>query len=188
EPNERPARMTGDMAGGRASFGESSKVRWNLTLVSQLVQLDQSTTLKDPGHTLPFPGLVTVVHSEELDYILAGLGSRWVVLELWAPWSAACAAIRSEFEVLAKSYPTWIFLRADIGQLPGIASRWSVTRIPLYLFFWQGIEETEFAGASVCKLREVLDDCTMLGPAEVAAHADPAGRVSDWKLNPEGAD
>lgn len=160
EPNERPAR--------RASFGESSK---------------------DPGHTLPFPGLVTVVHSEEeLDYILAGLGSRWVVLELWAPWSAACAAIRSEFEVLAKSYPTWIFLRADIGQLPGIASRWSVTRIPLYVFFWQGIEETEFAGASVRKLREVLDDCTMLGPAEVAAHADPAGRVSDWKLNPEGAD
>ena len=153
----------------------------------ELIQATRSVSFgeskEDPS--LPFPGLVTVVHSEEeLDHFLAGLGSRWVVLELWTPWSAACAAIRSDFEVLAKSYPTWIFLRADISQSPGIARRWSVTRVPLYIFFWNGIEETEFAGASVRKLREVLDDCSMLGPADVAAHADPAGRVTDWKLDP----
>ncbi|CAK9036892.1 TPR repeat-containing thioredoxin TDX (OsTrx26) (Tetratricoredoxin) (OsTDX) [Durusdinium trenchii] len=132
---------------------------------------------------MPCPGLVTVLHHEqELDRILETLGSRWVVLELLASWSAACAAIRSDFEVLAKAYPTWIFLRADILQLPGLARRWSCTRVPLYVFFWQGAQETQFAGASVRKLREVLDDCSMLGPTDIAAHADPAGRVTDWKL------
>ncbi|CAK9068803.1 unnamed protein product [Durusdinium trenchii] len=81
---------------------------------------------------MPCPGLVTVLHHEqELDRILETLGSRWVVLELLASWSAACAAIRSDFEVLAKAYPTWIFLRADILQLPGLARRWSCTWEPL---------------------------------------------------------
>ena len=44
-------------------------------------------------------------------------------------------------QVLAKSYPTWIFLRADILQLPSLAKRWCVTRVPTYIFFWQGVED-----------------------------------------------
>ncbi|CAE7593486.1 unnamed protein product [Symbiodinium natans] len=90
--------------------------------------------------------------------------------------------MRAEFEVLAKAYPTWVFLRADIVQLPGVARRWAATRVPCYIFFWKGVEETQFAGASGRKLREVLEDCSLLGPAPAAAHADPAGRVRDWKM------
>mmetsp|Transcript_25902 Transcript_25902/g.48642 ORF Transcript_25902/g.48642 Transcript_25902/m.48642 type:complete len:202 (-) Transcript_25902:10-615(-) len=133
--------------------------------------------------SLPYPGLVLPLQKEEeLDLLLSGLGKRWVVLEMGAAWSAASAAMRAEFEVLAKSYPTWVFLRVDVNQLPGIAGRWAATRIPCYIFFWRGVEETQFAGASARKLREVLEDCSLLGPAPVAAHADPAGRVRDWKL------
>lgn len=34
------------------------------------------------------------------------------------------------------------FAGADIMQLPSLARRWCVTRVPTYIFFWQGVEDT----------------------------------------------
>ena len=40
----------------------------------------------------------TVNFGKVVGWIDHKFNPRWVVLELWAPWSAACAAIRSDFE------------------------------------------------------------------------------------------
>ncbi|CAE7909779.1 rnf111-b, partial [Symbiodinium necroappetens] len=106
---------------------------------SEILPLDASTAAR--LSSIPYPGLVLQLQAEEeLDLLLSALGRRWVVLELGAAWSAACTAMRAEFEVLAKAYPTWVFLRADINQLPGVARRWAATRVPCYIFFWKGVE------------------------------------------------
>ena len=55
-----------------------------------ILQLDQSPTLKDPGHTLPFPGLVTVVHSEEALSCTSPqvTGFNWKIWRI--PWILPC--------------------------------------------------------------------------------------------------
>jgi len=87
-----------------------------------------------------------------------------VIVEFGASWAAACAAMKSVFDDLARDHPTAIFLRADVEQHPEVASRYGILRVPSYCFFFCGEKEVEFAGCSERKLRETLANCIELGP------------------------
>eukprot|EP00933_Yihiella_yeosuensis_P074865 TRINITY_DN83947_c0_g1_i1.p1 TRINITY_DN83947_c0_g1~~TRINITY_DN83947_c0_g1_i1.p1 ORF type:complete len:171 (+),score=28.17 TRINITY_DN83947_c0_g1_i1:50-514(+) len=125
---------------------------------------------------LPPVGLVLSLKlEEEIDVFLSRVRERWVVLELSSKWSAASLAMSKAYEAVAKSNPEGVFLRGDIASLPGLATKLTVTRVPSYVIFWDGVEETRFSGASDRKLRQVIEDCFELGAAKVAANPDPAG-------------
>jgi hypothetical protein len=51
--------------------------------------------------------------------------------------------------------------------MPRTAMAYAATRVPYYVYLWDGIPEAEFAGASERRLRDSLRDCLELGPTEV---------------------
>lgn len=116
----------------------------------------------------PVPGLVLALQNEgDLDKLLSEIQGRWVIVEFVAGWSAACTAMRQPFEDLAQTMVESVFLHVDVDALCQDAAKFGATRVPQYCFFWNGEKEASFSGASERKLREMLRNCTELGPCPV---------------------
>merc|ERR1712023_488363 len=72
--------------------------------------------------------------------------------------------MKQPFVDLARQHTDVVFVHCDVERLTKLAQKYAATRIPTYTFFWNGVMEAEFAGASERKLRDVLQDCLDLGP------------------------
>jgi len=111
------------------------------------------------------PGqILTVQQDEDLQKLISDSDGKWLVVEFCAEWSAASMSMRQTMHCLALKYTNTVFARADIDQLPHAAASHTVIRIPVYMFFFGGVKETECAGASERKLHETLLNCLELGP------------------------
>eukprot|EP00927_Polykrikos_kofoidii_P066356 TRINITY_DN61973_c0_g1_i1.p1 TRINITY_DN61973_c0_g1~~TRINITY_DN61973_c0_g1_i1.p1 ORF type:complete len:429 (-),score=36.61 TRINITY_DN61973_c0_g1_i1:98-1384(-) len=124
-----------------------------------------STVHSGPNHV---PGLITSLSQDgDLDRWLDEVKDRWVVVEFVADWSATCLAMRQPFEDLAKEYTNAVFLNVNVDTLVRDASRNAATKVPTYAFFWNTQKETQFAGCSERKLRELMWNCDTFGPCPV---------------------
>lgn len=71
-----------------------------------------------------------------------------VMLECWAAWCSACAAITPVLNDLAMSYAGRLKIaRLNVDQNPATASRYSVMSLPMLLFFRDGKVVDSAAGA-----------------------------------------
>ncbi|MGA6927569.1 MAG: thioredoxin domain-containing protein, partial [Desulfosarcina sp.] len=62
-----------------------------------------------------------------------------VMLECWAAWCSACAAITPILNDLASSYAGRLKIaRLNVDQNPATASRFNVMSLPMLLFFREG--------------------------------------------------
>merc|ERR1712216_16206 len=100
----------------------------------------------------------------DLEYVFTAVADRWVVIQFAAEWSGTCAAMKQSFVDLARQHVDAVFVHCDVESLTKLAKEYAVTRIPTYGYFYNGVLEAEFAGASERKMRDVLQDCLDLGP------------------------
>ncbi|CAK0817251.1 unnamed protein product [Prorocentrum cordatum] len=119
----------------------------------------------EPDAGAPAHGSVMVLQGDgDLEHLLSKLPAEWVVVEFSAERSPACLAMKPAFESLAKERPQLAFARVDVGRMPKTALAHAATRVPSYLFLWDGVPEADFAGASERRLRDTMEDCLKLGP------------------------
>lgn len=89
----------------------------------------------------------------------AGITSKLVVVDCYAPWCPPCQQMAPIFERLATNgeYPDAVFIKINMDQVPSLKSELSVWALPTFCFFKNGIKVGSFMGANETLLRTGLE-------------------------------
>lgn len=75
---------------------------------------------------------------DELDQIIK-LNSK-VIVDFWAIWCSPCKLFAPKFESLAKEYPEYVFVKANVGELDELVTSYNISSVPTTIYFKDGIE------------------------------------------------
>lgn len=85
------------------------------------------------------------VKSSQWDSLVAG--KSLVVADFWAPWCPYCKMLKPIFESVAQDYAGEMqFVKVNVDEESGIASKYGVQGIPVVKFFCEGKEVGEVVG------------------------------------------
>lgn len=73
-------------------------------------------------------------------------GQELIAADFWAPWCPYCMRLKPVFEDVASNYPHINFVKVNIEELEGLASRYGIQGIPVIKFFCEGKEVGEIVG------------------------------------------
>lgn len=71
---------------------------------------------------------------------------KLVAADFWAPWCPYCMRLKPVFESVANNYPDIQFVKINVEEQGGLASRYGVQGIPVIKFFCDGKEVGEIVG------------------------------------------
>lgn len=72
-----------------------------------------------------------------------------VVVDFFATWCKPCVNVAPEFEKLSTRHPKVKFLKVDVTEQEEIARSFSVTSIPVFIFFQDGQRVDQVVGADI---------------------------------------
>jgi len=73
-------------------------------------------------------------------------GKKLVAAHFWAPWCPYCMRLKPIFESIASKYPDIEFVKVNVDEQEGLASRYGIQGIPVIKFFCDGKEVGEIVG------------------------------------------
>ncbi|CED83891.1 Thioredoxin [Phaffia rhodozyma] len=121
--------------------------------------------------------------ASEFDSFVSSAGSSGlVVVDFHATWCGPCHAIAPVFEKLAKQYPTTTFVKVDTDANRSVASRFSISAMPTFVFLRNGKEVDRLKGANPSKLASLV--ASLSGPAPAGGW--PAGPGNTLSGKPAG--
>jgi thioredoxin 1 len=72
-----------------------------------------------------------------------------VVIDFFATWCGPCIRIAPAFEELSKKFTTVTFLKVDVDESEEIATKFSVSSLPTFVFLKNGVEVNRIEGADL---------------------------------------
>ena len=69
-----------------------------------------------------------------------------VAADFWAPWCPYCMRLKPIFESIASKYPEIRFVKINVEEQQGLASRYGIRGIPVIKFFCEEKEGGESVG------------------------------------------
>jgi thioredoxin 1 len=71
---------------------------------------------------------------------------KLVAADFWAPWCPYCMRLKPVFESIASKYPDIRFVKINVDEQEGLASRYGIRGIPVIKFFCEEKEVGEIVG------------------------------------------
>lgn len=89
--------------------------------------------------------MATDIKSMQWDSLVSG--KKLVVADFWAPWCPYCVRLKPIYESVANDYAKEMeFVKVNVDEEPGIASKYGIQGIPVVKFFCEGKEIGEIVG------------------------------------------
>jgi thioredoxin 1 len=82
------------------------------------------------------------------------------VVDFYADWCGPCKKIAPELERISGIYTSVTFLKVDVDAFEDLCSQFSVTAMPTFIVFKDGVEEGRFLGGNfsvIEKLQTKID-------------------------------
>ncbi|ORM40693.1 Thioredoxin-1 [Babesia sp. Xinjiang] len=80
-----------------------------------------------------------------------------VVVDFFATWCGPCMNFAPKFETMSKDYPSAVFVKVDISEIPELQTKYAITSIPAFKLFKNGEVVAEVVGASVINLKNAIE-------------------------------
>lgn len=85
-----------------------------------------------------------ITQETEWDSLISG--EKLVAADFWAPWCPFCMRLKPIFESISSKYPDIRFVKVNVDEQGGLASRYDIRGIPVIKFFCEGREVGEIIG------------------------------------------
>jgi thioredoxin 1 len=85
-----------------------------------------------------------ITQEAEWDSLISG--KKLVAADFWAPWCPFCLRLKPIFESVASKYADIRFVKINVDEQEGLASRYGIQGIPVIKFFCEGREVGEIFG------------------------------------------
>lgn len=110
-------------------------------------------------------------------------GGKPMVVDFSAVWCGPCKAISPYFDELSSVYPSVMFLKVDVDNLPSVAQTYGVRAMPTFMAFKSGNKVDELVGADKNKLKEMIDRLSQsvvpAGPGRKVGGTEPVAAADD---------
>ncbi len=94
--------------------------------------------------TVKVPMSSDIKQEAEWDSLISG--KKLVAADFWAPWCPFCLRLKPIFESIASKYADIRFVKINVDEQEGLASRYGIQGIPVIKFFCEGREVGEIFG------------------------------------------
>jgi len=113
-------------------------------------------TILRHGCSSSFMSITHLTSLSELDGILSKSKEKLSVIDFHATWCGPCHAIAPTYEALAKQYQNANFLKCDVDAAPDVASRYSISAMPTFIFVKGGNKVDQVRGANKAALEDAV--------------------------------
>lgn len=79
------------------------------------------------------------------------------VIDFYATWCGPCKVISPKFVAFATEFPAVKFGKVDVDEASDVSEECSISAMPTFQFYKNGVKVEEVKGASESKLREALE-------------------------------
>jgi thioredoxin 2 len=94
------------------------------------------------------PGTPITVEDDAAFGELVARSTLPLLVDFWAPWCGPCKMVAPEVaKIAAEGAGRWLVAKVNTEELPGLAQRFRVSSIPLFVRFESGRETARQAGA-----------------------------------------
>ncbi|THH18411.1 hypothetical protein EW146_g2576 [Bondarzewia mesenterica] len=119
----------------------------------------------------------------QLNGILSKSKDKLSVIDFHASWCGPCHAIAPTFEALSKKYTNVNFLKCDVDAAKEVASQYSVTAMPTFVFLKGSTKIDQVRGADKKALESALQRHSS-GAASTTAFAGQGRTLGDSSSQP----
>ncbi|KAK4878640.1 hypothetical protein RN001_011146 [Aquatica leii] len=102
---------------------------------------------------------IHITNMDEFKSKLADAGDTLVVVDFFATWCGPCKMISPKLEELAGELgQAVLILKVDVDECEDIATEYSISSMPTFIFIKNSTTITQFSGANYEKLKQLIHD------------------------------